>query len=117
LTRLRSRAKPFIQSPANLQVADGNLRINDTTSLTPLCLAEIRHDARVKNTVAYGPMLLLNRLDGAGRIAGDAIYVMDLRDRNEILRERFGNRTWYRYEIPRDRADTVPVLVPYGTAP
>jgi hypothetical protein len=115
--RLRSRAKPFIQSSANLRVADANLRITDTMSLTPTCLAEIRHDARVKNTVAYGPMLLLNRFDRAGRIAGDAIYVMDLRDRNEVLRQRFGNRTWYRYEIPRDRTDTVPVLVPYGTAP
>ena len=117
LARLRARAKPFLVSSANVHVADANLRITDTTSLTPACLAEIRHDARVKNTVAYGPMLLLNRVDAAGRIAGDAIYVMDLRDRNEILRERFGNRTWYRYEIPRDRADTVPVLVPYGPAP
>jgi hypothetical protein len=117
LSRIRARARPFIQSASNVHVADANLRISDTTAVTPMCLAEIRHDARVKNTVAYGPMLLLNRFDDSGRIAGDAIYVMDLRDRNEILRERFGNRTWYRYEIPRDRADTVPVLVPYGTAP
>jgi hypothetical protein len=41
---------------------------------------------------------------------------MDLRDPNEILRERFGSRVWYRYEIPRDRPDSVPVLVRYDTA-
>lgn len=115
LSRLRARARPFVRSAANLHVLDANLRITDTTSLTPSCLAEIRYDARVRNTVAYGPMLLLNRIDADGRIAGDAIYVMDLRDRNEILRGRFGSRTWYRYEIPRDRPDTAPILVPYGT--
>jgi hypothetical protein len=61
-------------------------------------------------------MLVLNRFDDTGRIAGPAVYVMDLRDRNEVLRERFGNRVWYRYEIPRDRPDSTPVLVRYDSA-
>ena len=114
--RIALSVRPFRMSDANPRMPDGSFRVTDSASVTPVCADEIRHDLRVKNTVAYGPMLLLNRFDDAGRLGGPVVYAMDLRDRNEVLRGRFGNRRWYRYEIPRNRPDTVPVLVPYEAA-
>jgi hypothetical protein len=58
-------------------------------------------------------MLLENRFDAAGQAAGRAVYVMDLGERNELLRARFRDRRWFRYELPRNRPDTNPILVPY----
>lgn len=113
LVRMQAMIKPFRASPDNARLPDVNFRVTDTTSITEGCASEIARDYRVKNTVAYGPMLLLNRFDGSGRIAGDAIYVMDLGDRNELLRTRFPNRRWLRYEVPRRGRDTLPVLTPY----
>jgi len=114
--RIERSVRPFQVSAANPRMPDGSFRVTDSASVTPICADEIRHDLRVKNTVAYGPMLLLNRFDDSGRLGGPVIYAMDLRDRNEVLRGRFGNRRWYRYEIPRNRSDTIPVLVPYEAA-
>ena len=81
--------------------------------MTSACAREIAHDRRVRNTVAFGPMLLENRFDDEGKIGGPAVYVMDLGERNEVLRARFGDRRWLRYEVPRGRADTLPALLPY----
>jgi hypothetical protein len=117
VNRVQRSIKPFVASANNPTFPDVSLRVTSTTSITPACREEIEHDFRVKNTIAYGPMLLLNRFDEAGRLSGPVIYAMDLRDRNEVLRGRFRNRRWYRYEIPRNRADSTPVLVPYGSAP
>ena len=89
----------------------------DSTRISDVCAREIARDRRIGNTVAYGPMLLLNEFDDAGRISGPAVYVMDLGDHNEVLRERFRERRWYRYEVPQGSRDLVPVLVPYDSAP
>jgi hypothetical protein len=85
-------------------------------SLVPSCVAELAHDFRLQNTVAFGPMLLRNRFDETGRIGGPVVYVLDLSERNQLLRTRFGDRTWYRYEAPRSRRGSEPVLVPYDSA-
>ena len=113
--RILGSIKDFKPGPAALRLPDPNLRITDSTSVTPACAAEINHDLRVKNTIAYGGMLLYNRFDGDG-VGGSAVYVMDLGERNNLLRRRFADRHWYRYEIPRNTRDTVPVLVPYDPA-
>jgi hypothetical protein len=115
--RLEANARRFVASSANLRVPDRNFLVSDTTVVTPACAREIAHDRRIRNTVAFGPMLLENRFDDAGRIAGPAIYVMDLGERNEILRPRFGSRRWFRYEVPFGRADTAAALVPYAALP
>ena len=115
--RLEVNARRFVVSGANLRVPDRNFLVSDTTVVTAACAREIAHDRRIRNTVAFGPMLLENRFDDAGRIAGPAIYVMDLGERNEILRPRFGNRRWFRYEVPFGRGDTVAALVPYAAVP
>ena len=51
----------------------------------------------------------------AGRIAGSAVYVMDLGEHNAVLRQRFGDRRWFRYQVPRGAAGMQPVLVPYDS--
>jgi hypothetical protein len=61
-------------------------------------------------------MLLLNRFDESGHIDGDVVYVINLGERNELLRSRFADRHWYRYEVPYNRRDSMPVLVPYDSA-
>lgn len=114
--RIRRSVQPFRQSDASPRVPDPNFRVSDSTSVTKACGAELAHDFRIHNTVAYGPMLLLNRFDGAGRIGGPVVYVLDLGERNEVLRTRFGDRRWYRFEVPRDRPENLPVLVPYDSA-
>ena len=116
LQRITQRAVPFVASANNVRAPDGNLRVNDSSSVTAACAAEIEHDRRLGNAIAYGPMLLENRIDSAGRVGGNAIYVMDLRDRNEVLRARFADRRWYRYEFPASGDGRTPVLVPYDSA-
>lgn len=117
LARIQQSVRPYRSTAASPRLPDPNFHVTDTSFVTPTCENEIVHDLRVKNTVAYGPMLLLNRFDESGHISGPAIYVMDLGERNAVLRGRFGNRQWYRYELPRSRPDTLPVLVPYGPLP
>lgn len=116
LWRIEQSVRPFRRSSGTPRMPDANFRVSDSTSMTHACAAEVQHDLRVYNTVAYGPMLLLNRFDESGRIGGPVVYVIDLGERNEILRSRFRHRRWYRYEVPRVRADSLPVLVPYDSA-
>jgi hypothetical protein len=115
--RIAGALRQFRRSQANLRLPDPNFRVTDNGSVTPACEREIALDHRLRNTVAYGPMLLLNEIDAAGRIGGSVVYVINLGERNEILRGRFADRHWYRYEVPRSRPDTMPVLVPYDSAP
>jgi len=116
LSRIRSIARDHTPGRVSIHIPDPNFRVASDSSFTPACRAEIALDGRLRNTIAYGPMLLLNRFDANGHIDGNAVYVMNLGERNEVLRERFRDRHWYRYEVPRDRADTLPILVPYDSA-
>ena len=115
--RIQSSIRPFEKSKANPRFADPNFHVTDTSSVTPACAAEMSHDLRLHNAIAYGPFLLQNRLDASGHVAGPAIFVIDLGERNVLLRERFGTRRWFRFEAPRSQPDTMPRLVPYGSAP
>jgi hypothetical protein len=111
--RIGQRAMPFVQTRRTVRVPDPNFHVSDSASVTPACSREIAIDYRVKNTVAYGSLLLQNEIDGAGHVGGPAVYVMNLGDRNEVLRARFGDRHWYRFEVPLRSADSLPVLIPY----
>jgi len=117
LARVTATARRFVDSPARVRVPDPNFHVSSDATMTPACALEIAIDNRVRNSVAYGPMLLLNTIERDGRVGGPAVYVMNLGTRNEVLRGRFGSRRWYRYELPRTRPDSVPVLVPYETLP
>jgi hypothetical protein len=62
----------------------------------------------------FGPALPLESYDDAGRIGGDIIYVADLGDRNQVLKDRFPNRQWYRMVLQRTTQGTlVPRLARY----
>lgn len=113
LSRIERAVQPYVQSPKSGVFPDRNFKVSDATRMTSECLAEVEHDNRVKNTIAYGSMLLQNRFGEDDRIGGPAVYVMDLRTHNEALRQRFGTRQWYRFEVPRSRPDSAAVLVPY----
>ncbi|HEX7939620.1 MAG TPA: hypothetical protein VF483_11590, partial [Gemmatimonadaceae bacterium] len=92
-------------------------RVNNGSMVSNACIAEMQMDEHVGNTVSYGPLLLKNRFDALGRVDGHIIYVMNLGPRNELLRARFGDRQWFRYEIPKGQSDSMPRFVPYETAP
>jgi hypothetical protein len=113
--RIQQAVRPF-DSKARLRVPDPAFHVSNASSVTPACKAEIALDNRLRSPVAYGPMLLLNRFDKSGHIDGDVVYVISLGERNELLRSRFADRHWYRYEVPYNRRDSVPVLVPYDSA-
>jgi hypothetical protein len=113
--RIELAVRPFRESKANLHLPDPGFHVSDSSMVTPACAAEVGLDNRLRNTVAYGPMLLLNHFDESGRIDGPVVYVINLGERNEVLRPRFADRHWYRYEVPRNRPDTLPVLVPYDS--
>jgi hypothetical protein len=114
--RLEQAIKPFSPSRRQVAVPDVSFRISDSASVTPACAAELVHDYRIKNVIAFGPMLLLNRFDSTGHVGGRVVYALDMGRHNEVLRSRFRDRKWYRYEVPRNRPDTLPILVPYDTA-
>ena len=90
-----------------------SFKVNGASVMTPACTTEIAHDARIGSAMSYGPMLLLNQFDALGRIGGQVVYVIDLGERNETLRSRFGDRQWFRWEIPAQTRDSQPVLTPY----
>ncbi|MEK7401713.1 MAG: hypothetical protein AABZ80_05050 [Gemmatimonadota bacterium] len=97
--------------------SDPNFRVNNASPASRACIDETKFDARVANTVSYGPLLLENRFDALGRVSGQVIYAMNLGERNDVLRARFGDRQWFRYEIPLGTRDSLPVLVPYEAPP
>ena len=111
--RLEQATRPYTPGARKVLVPDATFRISDSASVTPGCTREIVHDFRVKNVIAFGPMLLLNRFDSTGSLGGRVVYALDMGAHNEVLRSRFNDRRWYRYEVPRNRADTLPILVPY----
>jgi hypothetical protein len=102
-------------SGAGRPAAPDSLRKADFKAAISKCAAELGHDGRIADFISYGPMLLRNRFDAQGRIDGQVVYVMDLAERNEVLRSRFGDREWYRWEIPRGSPDSIPKLVPYDS--
>jgi hypothetical protein len=71
------------------------------------CREELAADAR--GTVTYAHFLAYNTIDADGRIGGPVVYVRDLGELNEALRDRFPGRQWYRYQsVPGE-----PTFAPY----
>jgi hypothetical protein len=97
--------------PAPGLQADQAIALVPGSQPTDRCLREFQHDAL--GTMAYSLFLARQHVDDDGRIGGDVVFVRDLLDRNERLRERFANRTWYRYRAPRSLDDTAVAFVRY----
>jgi hypothetical protein len=75
------------------------------------CTDDLRRDQ--DGTATYRQFLAANSIDARGRVDGDVVYVLDLGPRNELLRARFGDRTWYRFGARTSAADPTPDLRPY----
>ena len=84
-----------------------------TTSPTPspACLADLTSDA--DGPATYAPFFPSNTIGADGRIGGNVVYVLDLGTHDEVLRSRFGDRTWYRFGPHLRRGDPNPTLTPY----
>jgi len=91
--------------------ADVTLRFAGAAALPSRCVDEAAADSAGMSL--YPPFLTLNRVGPDGRVGGDVVYVRDLGPRNEELRARFGDRTWYRYRPRQSAADTSPAFVRY----
>jgi hypothetical protein len=96
-----------------LMVADIGFRTSNRESITPRCRAEILSDNSRGAALSYGPALLMNEIGRDGRIAGPIVFVADLGEHNDVLRARFGDRSWYRLEAQSETGDELPRLVPY----
>ena len=93
--------------------ADQTIALVPGSRPTAKCLWEFQRDKELGGTLAYALFLAHQRVGKDGRIGGDVIFVRDLGERNEMLRQRFADRTWYRYRVPRALDDTSVPFVGY----
>ena len=76
------------------------------------CKGEIASATSSGMTLAQ--LLPHEALDGEGRVGGAVIYARDFGTRNELLRPRFGDRTWYVPRIHRNAGEVVVTLDRYA---
>lgn len=103
---------PLVVNPQGSMPQDPAIKIASRESLTPECEAEVNGDA-ANSPVPFGAGLVLEPIDARGRVDGDVIYVADLGAHNEVLRSRFGDRTWYRLRLAPGANGPRPVLERY----
>jgi hypothetical protein len=94
-TDIASHISTYAPGAAPIRALDPTIRISSEQSLTPACKEALALDAAYGG-LPFGPALLLEPIGPDGRLNGDVIYAVDLGERNEVLRARFGDRTWYR---------------------
>lgn len=74
-------------------------------------------DRAHSNGVDLARLLPREEFDAMGRLGGAVVYARDFGSRNELLRDRFGDRAWYTAIVSR-RNDTLSVvLAPYSSTP
>lgn len=88
LDSLAARGQPGV--PADL-TDDPALRLVPGRPIPTECGAEIAFDRR--GFLAFAPFLYLNR----ATLDGPVVWARDLRDRNDALRRRYRDRSFYRY--------------------
>ena len=76
------------------------------------CADDERRDR--SGTASYTQFFAANSIDADGRVSGNVIYAIDLGAHNEVLRTRFGDRTWYRFGLRPTDTSMVAGLTPYG---
>ena len=90
-------AAPAVPVPG--MEATDQVSLEPGRALPPVCRAELM-SAR-SNGADYVRYLPRNRVDGDGRLSGDVVFARDFGSRDTLLRERFGDRAWYRVRIDR----------------
>jgi hypothetical protein len=105
-------ALPASSSAGRLQRLEHSIASFDPSAPPPpACLDDARRDQ--SGTATYRQFLAANGIDANGRVGGDVVYVLDLGPRNELLRQRFGDRAWYRFGARAGDRDPTPVLARY----
>ena len=80
-------------------------------TLPLLCVLVVRRDDA--GSASYAPFFPANEIGPDGHLGGNVVYALDLGGHNEVLRARFGNRSWYRFGPHKTPKDSMPSLVPY----
>lgn len=106
----RARAFGTARLEEGLQ-ADQTIALVPGSRPTAKCLWEFQRDN--SGTLAYSLFLAHQRVGPDGRVGGGVVFVRDLGERNELLRQRFADRTWLRYRLARSLDDTTVAFVPY----
>ena len=92
--------------------ADQHIAIVPGSKPTSACLGEVAMDSG--GTMPYAAFLAHQGIDSDGRVGGHVVFVRDMGARNELLRVRFGDRTWYRYRALNRRGDSLIAFIPYA---
>ncbi len=94
-------AAAFENGPSAMESTDGVLQFNGPQSIAGECSTEVASDSS-GGFVPFGLALPLEPIGKDGKIDGDIVFVADLGQHNEVLRERFDDRRWYRLVLSRD---------------
>jgi hypothetical protein len=76
---------------------------------TAACLREANLDQQ--ESMPYALFLSHQEIEPDGRIGGNVVFVRDFGSRNELLRARYGDRTWYRYRAASEHGDAPATFV------
>jgi len=95
------------------RLVKGALRFDaqEPPTLPLVCVLDVRRDE--EGSASFGPFFPANEIGPDGHLGGNVVYALDLGGHNEVLRGRFGDRTWYRFGPKKTPTDSVPSLVPY----
>ncbi len=77
------------------RLVDQATQFDERAPLPPACANDLRRDAA--GVASYTQFYPANTIDSTGHVGGDVVYAIDLGERNDVLRQRFGSRTWYRF--------------------
>jgi 4-amino-4-deoxy-L-arabinose transferase-like glycosyltransferase len=102
-------ARPVVGLSALEQLA-----LTPGRALPPGCRQELE---RARSGVDFSRLLAVETLDSLGRLGGNVVYARDFGDRNELLRDRFGDRDWYRATVSRREGSLEVSLEPLARAP
>jgi hypothetical protein len=75
------------------------------------CATELAADSF--GVLAFEPFLARAELGPDGRLGGDVVFARDLGPRDSLLRDRFGDRRWYRYRREPSAVGTRATFTPY----
>jgi hypothetical protein len=91
--------------------ADQHIAIVPGSKPTDACLTQVAMDS--EGTMPYAAFLAYESVGTDGRLGGRVVFARDMGPRNELLRERFGDRTWYRYVPAARRPSNDLAFAPY----
>jgi hypothetical protein len=80
---------------------------------TSACLQQANLDQQ--ESMPYALFLSHQKIDSDGRVGGNVVFVRDFGSRNELLRARYGDRTWYRYRAASASGDSPAMFVRIDT--